>query len=299
MIFVYNYCSLSDFIFNKKNLYLLKTFSSLNIDMETTKKFKRYNTKKDKLRPTKVINTDSDRVSEKQISNIDLFVKNNIINTKGQVSTGFDKGLDYLPTKQKLINTYNKTTEQLNNLDPEDKVYTRKKKVIVTKLIYQLIAMIQLANGSRISEAVKFFILYLSEDGKNNTLTIKISKSESTKYKNGEEYVTKPRFRKMKMIDWVKLLDLQEYADALVDKDIERLMKRVLDYLRNHFGFNTHSLRYACINYLIYSEKIPLNSVAKYVGHCDLGQITTYTQAKNCEKIFDLTCETNDDLKNI
>lgn len=227
----------------------------------------------------------------KKNSNLDQFVKNNIINTKGCVATGFDMGIDYEPMKQKLIKEYEEEVRDMILLDKGDKAYDRKKKMIVTKIMYMLISMVQLGNGSRISEAVKFFMLYLFEDGKKPELTIKISKSETTKYKDGIKFITKPRFRKMHMIDWVEIIDLDLLKDVLKNKDINKLNKRVLDFMRNHFKCNTHSLRYACINNLIFEEKMPLNSVAKYVGHCGLGQLTRYTQTKNTEKIFDITCK--------
>ena len=229
---------------------------------------------------------------EDQTSNIALFVKNNIINTAGALSMGFDKGIDYEPMKEKLISTYKDVVSQLNQLDKGDEAYDRRKKMIITNIIYLLISMIQLGNGSRISEAVKFFILFVFENAEKDELIIKISKSESTKKdKEGKQYVTKPRFRKMHMVDWIDLFDVEEIKKVLENKDIKRLTKRVLDYMRNHFNCNTHSLRYACINNLIYDEKMPLNSVAKYVGHSSLGQITRYTQNKNCEKIFNITCK--------
>lgn len=230
---------------------------------------------------------------QNDLNQLDSFVKNNIINTKGVVATGFDKGIDYEPMKEKLIKEYNEMTNKLSNLDANDIFYERKKRVIITKIIYLLIAMIQLGNGSRISEAVKFFMLYLFENAANEELTIKISKSESIKYRNGEKTITKPKFRKMHMIDWITLINIEDIKNILKDKDINKLNKRVLDYMINHFKCNTHSLRYACINNLIYVEKMPLNSVAKYVGHSGLGQITRYTQNKNCEKIFDITCKSN------
>lgn len=237
--------------------------------------------------------SDTNQVVINEKSNLEQFVKNNIINTKGAIEMGFDRGIDYEPMKLDLIKCYKDNVLDMKLLDKGDKAYERRKKMIVTKLIYVLISMIQLGNGSRISEATKFFMLYLFENGEKQELTIKISKSETTKYKDGVKFITKPKFRKMHMIDWVTLVDLELFKEVLKDKDIKRLNKRVLDFMRNHFKCNTHSLRYACINNLIYQEKMPLNSVAKYVGHSGLGQITRYTQNKNCEKIFDITCKKN------
>ena len=55
-----------------------------------------------------------------------------------------------------------------------------------------------------------------------------------------------------------------------------------------NFSCNTHSLRYAFINHMIYVENRPLPDIAKFVGHKNINQLVTYTQQKNCNKIFDL-----------
>ena len=39
---------------------------------------------------------------------------------------------------------------------------------------------------------------------------------------------------------------------------------------------------------MIYEEKRQSNDVAKFVGHVNVNQLVTYTQQKNCDKIFEL-----------
>jgi len=162
------------------------------------------------------------------------------------------------------------------------------------KLIYLLIAMIQLRAGSRIIEAVKAWRQFIKKPElieQDKKVIVKIAKSESVKYKkdSGEEYTTQPRFRKIKFPkEWIKLefaTDLKFYSDGI---DNIHMKKRVLDYLRSYFNCNTHSLRYAFINYMIYEQKRPINDVAKHVGHANIAQLVTYTQQKNSDQIFDL-----------
>jgi len=66
------------------------------------------------------------------------------------------------------------------------------------------------------------------------------------------------------------------------------LKRRTCDYLLRGFDCNTHSLRYACINYLLYDQKKEMAIVAKFVGHTGIAQLVRYTQLKESDKIFDL-----------
>lgn len=152
--------------------------------------------------------------------------------------------------------------------------------------------MIQLRCGSRISEACSAFVLFCKK-GFDCKVTVKIAKSETTKYKTvGKKkqlITTKARFRNMIFPEWVDASELRaDLCERLKDIPFDKLKKRVLDYLLRYFNCNTHSLRYACINYLIYEKNLPLNTVAKLVGHVGLNQLTTYTQQKNVDKVFDI-----------
>ena len=55
-----------------------------------------------------------------------------------------------------------------------------------------------------------------------------------------------------------------------------------------HFNSNTHSLRYAYINYMLYTKKIEMNIVSKIIGHVNCSQLTTYTQQKNSDKTLQM-----------
>lgn len=210
-----------------------------------------------------------------------------------KVSQGFDRGVDYKPMKKRLIAEYKRLIDIMLNMDEEKKNYIAKRRLTIHKIIYLIISMIQLRNGSRISEACKAFKLFLDADI-NDKVLVKISKSETTKKKKdtGEEYVTKIRHRKMMFPkDWIDT-DIENLMESMKFylKNItqERLRKRVLDYLLLNFECNTHSLRYAFINYMLYDLKRPMTDVAKFVGHSNINQLLTYTQLKNTEQIFDM-----------
>lgn len=206
-----------------------------------------------------------------------------------EIATGFDRGIDYLPIKKKFIDEYHMLIEKLNNIDDNDMTSVVKTVKLKKRIVYLLIAMIQLRNASRISEACDAIKYFDTRDGYDDKVIVKIAKSESIKYKNGQKIITKPRYRKMIFpIDWLDNFNRDNVRDALHHIPFNRMKKRVLDYLLLNHKCNTHSLRYACINYLIYDMKRPLNDVAKFVGHVDLSMLTKYTQQKNCEKIFEL-----------
>lgn len=209
-----------------------------------------------------------------------------------EIAVGFDRGIDYEPMKQKLIKCFYSIYNDILKIKKNEGCYGRKMSILESKLLYLSIAMTQLRNGSRISEACQAIKVFCTTGDFNKRVIVKIAKSESIKYKNGEKYTTKPRYRKMifpndwidKDSDKIKKILMKRFKDI----PFNRLKKRVLDYLLIYHQCNTHSLRYACINYLIYEKERPLNDVAKFVGHIDLSMLTKYTQQKNCEKIFDL-----------
>lgn len=205
----------------------------------------------------------------------------------------FDNGIDYEPTRDKLIAKYIELSAQIELMDEDIKGYVNKRRILMHKLIYLLIAMIQLRNGSRIIEACKAFKIFINHPeyiDQDKRVTVKIAKSESLKRKkNGEEFITEPRFRKMIFPKkWIEL----KYADNLkfyTKPIINKLLKvRVYDYLRANFQCNTHSLRYAFINYMLYKKNRPISDVCKFIGHSNANQIVRYTQQKNSDQIFDL-----------
>ena len=208
---------------------------------------------------------------------------------------GFDRGIDYLPIKQKLLDEFNK----------QYKIYSKGKntKRASRSLIFLLIELIQLRNGSRITEAINAFKLF-AEKGIEQRVTVKICKSEAKKkvwklneeknIKEKKEVTTKLRTRDIMFPKtWFNDLDINELINKLKESHEElinddKLKVTICKYMIHNFDCNTHSLRYAFINYMLYKEKRPMTDVAKFVGHKNINQLVTYTQQKNCDQIFDL-----------
>lgn len=200
-------------------------------------------------------------------------------------ATGYDRNIDYLVMKNRLILEYD---QQRVKYKLEDD--TRKKDALLRKITYCTVAMIQLRNGSRISEAVEALEKFADGADINDKVTVKIAKSKAIKYERSthRKYTTKTRFRKMLFPLWVpKLMDIS-IIKAFLDEYEGDLKRRTCDYLLRGFQCNTHSLRYACINYLLYDQKKEMAIVAKFVGHTGVAQLVRYTQLKESDKIFDL-----------
>jgi integrase len=121
-------------------------------------------------------------------------------------------------------------------------------------------------------------------------IIVKISKSESTKVKkDGAKIKTKARYRKMIFPQWISEEDfifLRDHHDTKKLRKSQSMMKRTLDYLRKYHNCNTHSLRYAMINYLLNEKKIGMYIVAKFVGHVNTNMLVRYTQNKNVDKLL-------------
>jgi integrase len=209
-------------------------------------------------------------------------------NDDDQIAKGFDRGVDFEDMKQRLIDKYEEIYGFIGTLDTNDKTTFR---ININKLIYLHVAMTQLKNGSRISEACKAFRLFIKNKNFMDKVVVKISKSECIKYKKEtkEMFVTKRRNRQMKYpSDWV-FLDYEKSMEKNLDGiDNDHLQQRVLDFMLKNFQCNTHSLRYSFINYMLFVKKKEMALVAKFVGHTDVNNIVRYTQTKNLDHMFDM-----------
>jgi hypothetical protein len=208
------------------------------------------------------------------------------------IARGFDRNIDYLPMKNQIIKSIENQISDLENLN--EKASKAKQRILINKIIYLMIAMIQLRNGSRITEACKALQTFLSK-GTTNKVIVKIAKSEKKAYeiiKDGKSVIknkTKARYRNIIYPNWIDF-DVIEIIKANPDNCInsKRLEKRVLDYLLLNFNCNTHSLRYAFINYMLTIKKQPMATVAKLVGHCNVNQLCTYTQNKQVDAALEM-----------
>lgn len=196
-------------------------------------------------------------------------------------NSGFDRGLDYTETKNLLIEKYKETN--LKSISPD--ITDKRRNIFIRQLIYLLIAMTQLRNGCRVSEAVRAFTKYLNDNKISNKTIVKISKSDAMKKnKDGDMIKPKARFRNIVFQDWVEV-DSNRILNTLKDIPLTRLKQRTLDYLLKKFNFNTHSLRYARVNYLLNEKKEDLTTVAKYIGHNNVNTLIIYCQKKNVDKM--------------
>jgi hypothetical protein len=205
-----------------------------------------------------------------------------------KIAKGFDRDIDYLTIKDKLIACYNSQCIGIDNLDKEHHRYNLKKNNMIRKLMYILISLIQLRSGSRIIEAIKGLKLFLKQDDLTIDVIVKLAKSETKKYNGNKSFFTKARYRNMKFpIKWIELKYRNEIKECSKSIQNLKIRKGVLDYLLRNHKCNTHSLRYAYINYMLYTKKVEIGLVCKIVGHTNPNQIVRYTQNKNAKSVFD------------
>ncbi|MEM4068084.1 MAG: hypothetical protein QXV17_14625 [Candidatus Micrarchaeaceae archaeon] len=162
----------------------------------------------------------------------------------------WDKGVDY-------VAVYNILRRNL---------YSRKKR----EICYSAILLIQLRNGSRISEAVEGFKQYLLT--RKNEIYVRVRK------KKREDY------RLMIIPEELLSVDLSICGD-LLNIDDRKLRDRVRKYISNKYKINTHSLRYAFITYLL-KNNINVSIIAKITHHSNLNYILHYTQQKWSEEVL-------------
>ena len=197
---------------------------------------------------------------------------------------GFDRGINYNEIKQKLISQIKKEYKSF---------LQSKKRIVLRKIIYLIVCMIQLRNASRVSESVRAFYYFIKHGIDDLAKNIKISKSDAIKTnKEGKKRKSKPRFRNMIFPrSWIPIEIfhiVQKKRETQRMFNCDRFKKRILDYLLNNFNCNTHSLRYACINYLLYDKGRPVNDVATFCGHSNCQQILNYTQRHRVNEIYDI-----------
>jgi site-specific recombinase XerD len=160
----------------------------------------------------------------------------------------WDKGLDF-------ENTYNKLLRHMNKAKPPAKCY-------------DAVLLVQLRNGSRISEAVRAFKQFL--ETKSLELEVSVSKKRAKQ-------------EKRLMVIPQELLSVVSPCFDLRNIEDKTLINRVKNYCLATFGFNTHSLRYAFITYLLRQGVNP-SIVAKITRHSRLEYIQRYTQEKVAEE---------------
>ncbi len=126
----------------------------------------------------------------------------------------------------------------------------------------------QLVNGARISEVVEATDYFV----KNGERGVKIQAKKGS----DERLIVLPKPIEKKDLNRVAWIFNQP-------KDV--LVKRIKSWIRKAYGFNTHSLRYACIGYFARKGVAP-QLIAKMTGHKKLDHIVKYTQKIQAENIL-------------
>ena len=162
----------------------------------------------------------------------------------------WDKGVEFEYAYNKILrNLYNNTS--------------------ITKC-YDIILLIQLRNGSRIGESILAFLEFL----KTKKIEIEIP-------------VEKKKNRETRLMIIPSEILNTDYSMCyeLLDIQYNRLKDRIKHYCRNKYKFNTHSLRYAFITYLL---RLGVNPalISKITKHSKLDFILTYTQEKQAVEIL-------------
>jgi integrase len=174
----------------------------------------------------------------------------------------FDKGVDY-------SHAHKKFSEDINQLLGQDYLNVHELK----RLAYLVIALTQLQNGSRISETINAMKQFI------NDYNIKVAIITIAKRKDGfRRKILRPEMINQEILERIKA--------EIKNDTIEELSKKIRMFLTRHYGWNTHSLRYALINYLAIEKKVPVNLVSKLVGHKNMNQLLTYTQNKHVDELL-------------
>lgn len=167
------------------------------------------------------------------------------------VKRGWDKGVDFEYAYARLLRLCRRGRER--------------------ERCYAFILLIQLRNGSRVSEAVRAFLEWL-RTGREEAY-VKLAKRK--RGREEERLMVIPSDAGVERSACVELAEVRE----------DLLVKRVKKFAENKLGFNTHSLRYAFITYLLRQGVNPA-IVAKVTGHKRLDYILHYTQAKEAERLL-------------
>lgn len=159
---------------------------------------------------------------------------------------GWDRGVDYELMYHKLTRDISRSKKRLD-------------------ACYASILLIQLRNGSRISEAVRAYQEYMKT--KQRELVVKVSK--------------KKKYEERLMI----IPDVVKICAELMSTRKDKLIARLIMYAKRRYNINKHSLRYAFITHLLRAGISP-SIIAKITKHAKLDYILTYTQQKAAEEVL-------------
>ncbi len=195
-----------------------------------------------------------------------------ILNSEKKNQNSWDMNLDFDEAYGILERDIKKIRRKIQNGVPYKKD--------IKSLAYLIIALFQLRNGCRIGEAIEgMIILCKNKDNfnwnKNIEVRVKVEKTKKT-----------ISYRNMVLPSIIKKEDILTIESVIYDLEkSKRPRMRIYTWLKNHYGINTHSLRYAFITKFAEMNTSP-QLIAKITGHVNLNHLITYTQKKTADKIL-------------
>jgi integrase len=162
----------------------------------------------------------------------------------------FDKCLDYGKFVEVVTELYNKVIELREQ-------YRRKTLDVWSS--YLALTLIMLSNGLRIREAIRASMKFYETGGRE--FTIKAEKGGDV--------------RIVKIPEFIEREDLSYIYKETVKHGEKKVKDRVEAWLKEVFGVNPHSIRYAFIRYNVLGGK-PLEAVARALGLKKVKNITEY-----------------------
>jgi integrase len=169
---------------------------------------------------------------------------------------GWDRGLDLEATLRKLLEYRRFVRGRV--LRPRYRASLRDVNILILALV----------NGLRISEAIECYYMWLESNGAQYSFNVRLAKS-------------KGRTR------LCLIPSIFDKVDLAATRELPRPCKQALNnFSRRNFGFNTHSLRYAFINYLL-SRGVDAPTVSRIVGHKNLDTILSYIQSRRAQETLE------------
>jgi len=165
----------------------------------------------------------------------------------------WDKGLDFKETLKKLLE-YKRWVRSSPNIGKLKRISLRNVNILLLALL----------NGLRISEAIECYYRWL-EDPNVKEVMVKVAKSKREKYR-------------------LCITEGLDSVDYKLTRQLERPKPSTLQaWSIIRFGFNTHSLRYAFINYMLQQGYDPA-TVSRIIAHSRLDTLLSYIQEKRARE---------------
>jgi len=135
----------------------------------------------------------------------------------------------------------------------------------IKRFLYYAIALLQITNGLRSSEAIKGLQIFLKKKEKEISITAGKSKLE--------RWVIIPPL----LIEYYD--ELKKYSEIL--KNIRK--QSYYNFIKNNLKINPHSLRYAFINYMI-SKGIEPEKLVVYMGYSSFKHMINYYRVASAKE---------------